>query len=162
MDERKRVSRNIEGSTPPSRDSSLTHAARERVRKAPLLPHRAQTTLSLLSHYRRSDGNEGEEEEGEMVIPLSHLLLPPNPRSSPPPPDPYLRSSPVLKKWRIGASSAAPGVDLKPLETAIAKVVESPFSCIPCGRHINLMLCSYLGIHNPANSLDSSDLFFLS
>ncbi|CAL9041143.1 unnamed protein product [Musa banksii] len=115
------VSRNIEGSTPPSRDSSLTHAARERVRKAPLLPHRAQTTLSLLSHYRRSDGNEGEEEEGEMVIPLSHLLLPPNPRSSPPPPDPYLRSSPVLKKWRIGASSAAPGVDLKPLETAIAK-----------------------------------------
>ncbi|RWW52545.1 hypothetical protein BHE74_00041025 [Ensete ventricosum] len=56
-----------------------------------------------------------------MVISLAPLLLPPNPRSSPPPPDPYLRSSPVPKKWRIGASSAAPGVDLKPLETAIAK-----------------------------------------
>ncbi|URE30706.1 hypothetical protein MUK42_06681 [Musa troglodytarum] len=56
-----------------------------------------------------------------MAICLAPFLLPPNPRSSPPPPDPYLRSSPVLKKWRTGASSAAPGVDLKPLETAIAK-----------------------------------------
>ncbi|CAL9135375.1 unnamed protein product [Musa textilis] len=84
-------------------------------------PQGAPTTLSLLSHFQRSDGNEGEEEEGEMAICLAPFLLPPNPRSSPPPPDPYLRSSPVLKKWRTGASSAAPGVDLKPLETAIAK-----------------------------------------
>ncbi|EHA8587734.1 putative Laccase-14 [Cocos nucifera] len=32
-----------------------------------------------------------------------------------------IRSSEIVKKWRIGASSAAPGVDLKALEAAIAK-----------------------------------------
>jgi hypothetical protein len=35
---------------------------------------------------------------------------------------PGIRRSNLRSKWRIGASSAAPGIDLKPLEAAIKKV----------------------------------------
>ncbi|XP_010937045.1 uncharacterized protein [Elaeis guineensis] len=54
-----------------------------------------------------------------MAIPLPSLVVPRNCRS--PLLESHLRSSEVVKKWRIGASSAAPGVDLKALEAAIAK-----------------------------------------
>lgn len=33
-----------------------------------------------------------------------------------------IERSELGRKWRIGASSAAPGIDLKPLEAAIDKV----------------------------------------
>ncbi|XP_008784603.1 uncharacterized protein LOC103703506 isoform X1 [Phoenix dactylifera] len=54
-----------------------------------------------------------------MAIPLPSLVVPRSRRS--PPLESHLRSWQVVKKWRIGASSAAPGVDLKALEAAIAK-----------------------------------------
>ncbi|KAJ6804655.1 uncharacterized protein M6B38_182655 [Iris pallida] len=54
-----------------------------------------------------------------MAIPLTSFFPPPNP--SFPPPEPQLSSSRSYRKWRIGASAAAPGVDLTTLEAAIAK-----------------------------------------
>ncbi|ONK73949.1 uncharacterized protein A4U43_C03F1240 [Asparagus officinalis] len=54
-----------------------------------------------------------------MAISLPSLLTPQNP--SPSPLKSHRRSPVINRKWRIGASSAAPGVDLGTLEAAIAK-----------------------------------------
>ncbi|KAJ0988584.1 hypothetical protein J5N97_006940 [Dioscorea zingiberensis] len=73
----------------------------------------SRANVILSSHFQLRDA--------EMVLSITAALVPLFGNPSVSPLEFHLRSSEVQRKWRIGASSAAPGLDLTTLEAAIAK-----------------------------------------